>query len=609
MKLFLRLFKYASPVSKYAVPYFIFIAIYAIFNTFNFVMIIPVLEALFGDAQDIVRHTTKPEFSLSVEYLNQLIGYHLFQNFGAGNISVKDILKILSGVLVVSMFISSTSRYLAQRIMANFGIHTLKTLRDTLFTNVIKLNVGYFTNKRKGDVLSRLNSDINTVQIIITSTIQVMFREPLMIISYFIALLAISVKLTLFTILVLPLAAVIIGYVVKKLRHYAHRSQEAIGELLAISDEAITGVKIVKSYNLTDYITNKYIAKGAFLAWIQRKMAARQQMASPMSEFLGVSAMMVILIYGGGLVADGFFEASAFIAYLGIFSQVTRPARAIADTLSNIHQGLAAGERVVELMDTEPSIVDDKSKLHFTGFKDKIEFNNVSFAYGEREVVHGVSFTIKKGETVALVGSSGGGKTTITDLLCRFYDVNSGEILIDGVNIKDYYLSSLRDRIGSVSQDVILFNDTIYENIALGKLGATFEEVVDAAKIANAHSFITETSMGYDTNIGDRGAKLSGGQRQRISIARAVLKNPDILILDEATSALDTHAEKVVQEAISTLLLGRTSLVVAHRLSTIQNADKILVISDGVIIEAGSHDTLMALNGEYKRLIDIQKLK
>ncbi len=609
MKLFFRLLKYASPIAKYIIPYFVCIAIYAVFNTFNFVLIIPVLETLFSNAEDIITHTAKPEFKLSVSYLNEFIGYYLFKNFGEGSLTVKDILRILSFVLMGSIFISSLFRYLAQRIMANFSIHTLKNLRDSLFTNVMKLNVGYFTNKRKGDVLSRLNGDIGTVQVIITSAVQVLFREPLMIISYFVALLAISVKLTLFTLLVLPIAALIIGTVVKRLRHYAHKSQESVGELLAISDEAITGIKVIKSYNLTNYTTKRYIDKGNFLAWVQRKMATRQQMASPMSEFLGVSALTVILVYGGGLVADGQFDASAFIAYIGIFSQVTRPARAIADTLSTIHQGLAAGERVMELMDTTPSIVDDPNKTHFNGFKDRIEFRNVTFAYEEKEVIKNVSFTINKGETVALVGSSGGGKTTLTDLLCRFYDVNSGEILIDGVNIKDYYLTSLRENMGSVSQDVVLFNDTIRENIALGKLGADNEEIQNAAKIANAHDFILQSPNGYDTNIGDRGAKLSGGQRQRISIARAVLKNPDILILDEATSALDTHAEKVVQEAIGTLLVGRTSLVVAHRLSTIQNADKILVIDEGQIIEEGNHDELIAANGAYKKLIDIQRFK
>ncbi|MEG0500457.1 MAG: ABC transporter ATP-binding protein, partial [Rikenellaceae bacterium] len=400
-------------------------------------------------------------------------------------------------------------------------------------------------------------------QFIVTNTIQVMFREPLLIISYFVALMAISVKLTIFTVLVLPVTALAIGFVVKRLRHYAHRSQETIGEMLTISDEAISGIKVVKSYNITDYIVQKYIDKGSYFSWVQRKMASRQQLASPVSEFLGVSAITIILIYGGGLVADKLFDASAFIAYIAIFSQVTRPARAITDAFSSIHQGLAAGERVMELMDMKPDIVDDPKKIHFDSFKDKIEFKDVHFSYEEREVIKGVSFTIKKGETVALVGASGGGKSTITDLLSRFYDVNSGSITVDGIDIRDYYLSSLRNHVGTVSQDVVLFNDTIKANIALGKLGATDEEIVTAAKIANAHEFILEAPKGYDTNIGDRGAKLSGGQRQRLSIARAVLKNPDILILDEATSALDTQSEKVVQEALNSLLYGRTSLVVA----------------------------------------------
>lgn len=609
MKLFFKLLKFASPIWVYAVPYFISVAIYAVFNAFNFMLIIPILNTLFSDNTTIATQQVMPEFSLSTEYLTSTISYYIFKYFGDGNITIKDILKILSGVLVVSMFISNLFRYISQRILSNFGIKTLNTLRDKVFENVMRLNVSYFTNKRKGDVLSRLNSDVNTVQIIISSALHVLFREPLLLISYFIALLGISAKLTFFTILVLPAIAIVISSVVKRLRRYAHRSQAAIGELLSISDEAIAGIKVVKSYNLTDYSIKKYSKKGSFLASVQRKMVARQQLASPMSEFLGVAAITIILIYGGGLVADGYFEASAFIAYIGIFSQVTRPARTITDTLGNIHQGLAAGERVIELLDTKPEILDDPSLTHCTGLKDKIEFKDVRFAYEDKEVIKGINFTINKGETVAIVGPSGGGKSTITDLLSRFYDVKSGSITIDGIDLRDYYLSSIREYLGSVSQDVILFNDSIKENIALGKLGATDEEIIAAAKVANAHEFILETPDGYNTNIGDRGTKLSGGQRQRLSIARAILKNPDILILDEATSALDTHSEKVVQEALNSLLKGRTSLVVAHRLSTIQNADKIIVVADGKIVETGSHEELIALNGAYKQLIDIQKFK
>lgn len=607
MKLFIRIFKFASPIGKYVIPYFICALIYAFFNTFNFVLIIPVLDTLFNGVDKIV--SVMPEFKFSTSYVTEMIQYLIFKNFGENKVDIKDVLLVLSGIIVTSMFISNLFRFLAQKIMANFSIHTLKKIRDALFTNVMKLSVGFFTNKRKGDVLSRLNSDIGIVQLIVTNTVQVMFREPMLIIGYFVALLAISVKLTIFTILVLPVTALAIGFVVKRLRHYAHRSQESMGELLSISDEALSGIKVVKSYNITDYIVQKYIDKGSYLSWVQRKMATRQQMASPMSEFLGVTAITIILIYGGGLVADGLFEASAFIAYIGIFSQVTRPARAITDALSSIHQGLAAGERVMELMDMIPDIDDDPNKIHCESFKDKIEFKDVHFSYEEREVIKGISFTINKGETVALVGASGGGKSTIADLLSRFYDVNSGSITVDGIDLRDYYLSSLRNHIGTVSQDIVLFNDTIKENIALGKIGATDEDIVMAARIANAHEFILEAPKGYDTNIGDRGAKLSGGQRQRLSIARAVLKNPSILILDEATSALDTQSEKIVQEALNSLLHGRTSLVVAHRLSTIQNADKILVIDEGRIIETGTHEELIAKGGEYKKLIDIQKFK
>lgn len=599
--------KYGRPIEKYALPYFLFVLIYAVFNTFNFVMIIPILETLFNGV-DMTPVTSPPEFAFNLKYLQDLIQYFLFKWYGSGAIDVHNVLIILSGMLVVSMFISNMFRFLSQKTISNFRIRMLQRMRDAMFANVMQLNVRYFTNERKGDILSKMTSDINIVQSTASNAFQVIFREPMLIIGYFVVLIGISWKLTLFTLVFMPLSAGIIGFIVKRLRRYAHNAQEKLGDMLSISEEALSGMKVIKSYGITNYIISRFVAADNSYSRVMRKIETRQQMASPMSEFLGVASICVILIYGGGLVSEGVLTASKFIAYIGIFSQVTRPVRSFVDSLSGIHQGIAAGERVMGIIDQKPEIQDRPDAPELSGFKDSLVFDDVHFRYDTKEIIKGVSLKVKKGETVALVGASGGGKSTIADLISRFYDVDEGSIKIDGTDIREYNLSDLRSIIGTVSQDVVLFNDTIGQNIRLGRLDATDEEIVEAAKIANAHDFIMETEQGYLTNIGDRGLKLSGGQRQRISIARAVLKNPDILILDEATSALDTKSEKLVQAALDSLLVNRTSIIVAHRLSTIQNADRIYVIDEGRIVESGTHADLIEKEGYYKKLIDMQKL-
>ena len=607
MKLYFRILQYSRPVLKFAVPYAISVLIYSVFYSFVFLMLIPILNTLFDPSSDIPI-LVKPEFNFNIDYVEQMIQYEIFSMYGADSVNMQTIMIALSVMIVSSMLISNTFHYIAKKITENFRIHTLQNIRNALFTNVMNLNVRYFTNERKGDILSKLTSDITVVQYTISSTLQVIFKEPILIIVYFIILISISVKLTIFTLVFLPVTAGVIGFIVKKLRRYALDSQGALGNMLTTAEEAFSSMKVVKSYNITSYIVDAFSAENSRYSDIQRKMATRQQAASPMSEFLGVSAVSIILIYGGGLVMTNEIEGSQFITYIAIFSQISRPVRALTDAFSTIHQGLAAGERVIELIDTKPEVYDTDKSINLDTFKDKIEFKNVSFAYGEKNVLNDINIVINKGETVALVGGSGGGKSTLADLVSRFYDVNAGSISIDGVDIRDYSLTSLRDCVGTVSQDVVMFNDSIYQNILLGKLTATKEEIVEASKIANAFKFISETEDGFNTNIGDRGAKLSGGQRQRLSIARAVLKNPNILVLDEATSALDTESEKLVQDALNSLLKGRTSIVIAHRLSTIQNADKIIVVDQGRVVEQGTHSQLINANGYYKRLIDMQKV-
>jgi subfamily B ATP-binding cassette protein MsbA len=439
--------------------------------------------------------------------------------------------------------------------------------------------------------------------------LQVAFREPFLIIGYSVFMVTISWELTIFSILYLPIVGLLIGGIVKRLRHPAKRGQQRMGDMVSVMEESLSGVKAVKSYNAFDYISEKFRTINAEISNLLLSMARKQQLASPMSEFLGITAISIVLIFGGSLVTNGSMSAAGFVGYIAAFSQLTRPLRAFIDQFANINQGIAAGERIFSIIDARSEVEDKVGAVALEEFRHNIEFRGVDFSYdGQRRVLNNISFEVRRGETVALVGPSGGGKSTLSELIPRFYDPLKGEVLIDGKPLQEYTQASVREHMGIVSQDTILFNDSIRNNIAMGRQDATDEQIIAAAKVANAHDFIMQTEAGYDTNIGDRGMKLSGGQRQRLSIARAVLKNPEILILDEATSALDTESEKLVQEALTSLLKGRTSVVIAHRLSTIHNADRIIVIDQGRIAEQGSHAELMALNGIYAKLIEMQSL-
>ncbi len=607
MKTYWRLLSFAKPLEKYAIPYFFYTLFYALFNLMNFMLIIPILSTLFGGEAAMAPVREMPPFSLSTTWLEQAIRHLIYLVYGE-SFEVLNVLVLLAVIIAISALLSNTFRYLGQRTVENMKIRALQRMRNQTYANVMNLNVGYFTNERKGDIVSRIMSDVQVVRFCITNTLQVAFREPFLILSYFLGMIAISWKLTLFTLIYLPIVGLIIGRIVKKLRHPARTAQEQFGELTAVLDESIAGVKVVKGYGVEEFFRGRFAAINKLFSDVSRKMMYRQQLASPMSEFLGILAAAGLMVAGGMLVVGGNLDASSFLAYIGIFSQVTRPIRQFTDAFANINQGIAAGERVLALLDSTSPIAEQPDALELTELRDGIEFRNVSFSYGDREVISDVSFSIRKGETVALVGPSGGGKSTLSDLIPRFYDVTHGEILIDGHNVKEYSLRSLRSLFGLVSQDVVLFNDTIENNIRLGNLTASHEDVVSAAQVANADGFIGETPEGYNTNIGDRGAKLSGGQRQRLSIARAVLKNPEILILDEATSALDTESEQLVQSALDQLLKGRTSIVIAHRLSTIHNADKIVVVDGGRIAEQGTHEELLALGGVYSKLVELQQV-
>ncbi len=608
IKTYFRLLNFARPLSRYTIPYFLFAALHAIFNTFNYAMIIPILNAMFATDGGFQFEPiyTFPAIELNQQGFNDILSY-LYTIFIGDSFSNVKFLGLLGGVTVCMNMLSNLFRYAAAMTVESLRINTVQRMRDEMFSHVVDMNVGYFSDQRKGDIMSKITQDVMVVQFCITNTLQVAFRDPFLIIGYLTLMIGISWQLSLFAVIFLPIVGVVIGSIVKRLRHPAKRGQERMADMVSVLDETLSGMKIVKGYNASGFIAKKFKRMNADLSRILISMARRQQLASPMSEFLGITAVAVILVFGGTLVDGGMVTGAGFIAFIAAFSQITRPLRSFIDQFANINQGVAAGERIFTIIDSESGVKDKDDAREFEGLKESIELRNVHFSYdGDREVINNVNIKIRKGETVALVGASGGGKSTLSELVPRFYDVTAGEVLFDGVPVQNYKQESLRQKMSIVSQETVLFNDSIEGNILMGRPTASHDEVVEASKVANAHGFIMESPEGYDTNIGDRGTKLSGGQRQRLSIARAVLKNPEILILDEATSALDTESEKLVQEALTKLLEGRTSIVIAHRLSTIYNADRIYVIDQGRVAEQGTHQELLDKGGIYAHLIEMQ---
>ena len=609
MNTYLRILSYAKPWRRFIPGYLIFSVLAVGFSVLNMALLIPMLDVIFEttNVEELSKSTTLPVFKLSIDYFKEVFNFYMHQvvteygKFGS--------LIFVCIVVILSFTLANIFKYFSAIIMAKAKALTIRNMRIDIYKSVSRLHVGYFTDTRKGDIISRISNDIQQIENSISHNLRIIFREPLMVIGYFAFLIYQSPSLTLFTLIMLPFAGFIISEIAKRLKKVATEGQESLGRQMNILDETISGMRVIKAFNAVGYINRMFSKEVKKYADIDYSFSKRYELSSPVSEILGAISIAGILFYGGDQVLNkGTFDGSSFLVFIAVFTQILQPTKAIAGAVTHFQRGIASGERVFEIVDIKPAIENKSNPIKLETFEHEIEFKNVSFSYDSKKVLDNVSFKVKKGKTVALVGPSGGGKSTLANLVPRFYDPDEGEVLIDGLSLKDYDYKSIRHHMGIVTQESILFNDSLWNNIAFGLDEVNEEDVIKAAKIANAHDFITQEPEGYRRIIGDRGSKLSGGQKQRVTIARALLKNPSILILDEATSALDSESEMLVQDAIYSLMKSRTSVVIAHRLSTIQNADEILVINEGKIVERGTHNNLMKLDGIYQKLTAMQGL-
>lgn len=576
----------------------------------NLALLKPLFEVIFETKteEELAKLANVGEFKLSSSYFTGLFYQKLLEVKEA--YGKNSILIYVSFVIGTSAMLSNLFTYLSNVTMGYLRAEVIQKIRNKVFNNTSGLHLGFFAGERKGDIMSRMTNDVQEIEVTLISSIKVFFREPATIIVYLTFLFFTSVKLTLFTLIFFPIMGTVISEIVKRLKKKAILSQESLARIVNLMDEVFGGMRVIKAFNAKNYVNDLFNKETNQYKKISMSMSRKNELASPTSQFLGIIVVATLLVVGGNLVLsnESDLEAEELLTYIIVFSQILNPAKSISQSISNIQRGLASAERIFKLIDEKPKIEDAPNPVLVEEFKDSISFNNVSFTYEKEPVLQNINLEVKKGETVALVGSSGAGKSTLADLIPRFYDPTEGTISIDGTSTKDIQINSLRDLMGIVTQESILFNDTVASNIAFAMPHAKEEDIIQAAKIANAHDFIMELEHGYQTNIGERGGKLSGGQRQRISIARAIMKNPPILILDEATSALDTESEKLVQEALSNLMKNRTSVVIAHRLSTIQHADKIVVMDKGRIVEQGTHEELLKLGGIYHKLIHMQSV-
>ena len=609
MKEFFKIMgKYFRPYKRFVIGTFSFNILTAVFNVFSFTLLLPILNILFGIETETYRFIEWGTGNLKDTAINNLYYYSqtLVNTYGPSTT-----LLMLGFGLALMTLLKTGAYFGGSACLMPIRTGIVRDIRLEIYAKILRLPLSFFSEERKGDILARVSTDVNEVDSSITNSLDMLIKNPIFIVIYFSTLIAISWQLTLFTLLVVPFLAWGIGSIGRKLKRKSLYAQSKWSDGLSQIEETLGGLRIIKAFIAEDKMNKRFVAVNNEYRNAALKVAIRQSAAHPVSEFLGTCMIVVVLWFGGSLILsdNSPIDASTFIYYLVILYSMLQPLKDFSKAGYSIPKGLASMERINKILNAENNIREKESPVQISGLNESIVFKDVSFSYnGEREILKHINLKIEKGRTIALVGQSGSGKSTLVDLIPRYHDVQSGEILIDGVNIKDMSIHSLRSIIGNVNQEAILFNDTVYNNIAFGVENATQEQVEQAAKIANAHDFIMEMEDGYNTNIGDRGCRLSGGQRQRISIARAVLKNPPVLILDEATSALDTESEKLVQDALERLMKSRTTIAIAHRLSTIKNADEICVLHEGEIVERGTHEELLAMDGYYKKLNDMQAL-
>jgi len=607
MKYFWKIFGFAKPYSKYMALNIFFNVLYAFFNAFSFLVLMPMLEVLFGENRVVY---TKPSFSSALDfktYVSDRMSFEVTRY--AGDDPQRALLLVIS-LILVTFLLKNLFNYIALFFITFLRNGILKDIRIALYSTITKMSMAHFTDKRKGDLMSRVSNDVTEIQYSFLSIIELLIREPLTISFALIMMFSISAKLTFFVLLFVPFAGILISRIGKTLQPKSNKVQIEVGEVLAKIEETISGLNIIKAFRAEESFQGKFKETNQRLFKLSNSLINRMNLSSPLSEFLGIGVFAVLLWYGGSLVlVEKQLNAAAFITFLGLAYGVLTPAKGISKALYSIKKGNAAAARILEVLEIPNPIIDPVNPKKMTAFSKGVTFNKVSFAYEDKTVIDKLNLTIPKGSSVALVGPSGGGKTTIANLVPRFYDVSEGSISIDGTDIRQFTKDDLRSLMGIVTQDSILFNDTVGNNLRIAKPNATEKELKNAAEIANTLSFIKDLPKGFDTVIGDQGNKLSGGQKQRLSIARAVLKNPEILILDEATSSLDTESERLVQDALIKMMKSRTSVVIAHRLSTIQNADLIVVLQNGKIAEKGTHEELIAKNGTYKKLIELQSFQ
>jgi len=606
MKRFSRILFYLRDKKQNIFFYVLFNLSSVIFSLVSLALLAPFLQMLFALDKLV---DVKPVFSFSANGLQNYIKYELSQLITMHGKEYA--LAAICVLIIISIFFKNVFIYLSYRVLAPMRNYVMTKLRSDLYSKILELPIGFFTEQRKGDIISRMSNDANEIEWSVMSTLEGLIRDPLQIIIILAIMVAMSPALSLFLLVLLPLSGFIIGRVSRSLKKHSTVSQEQLGTLMSILDETLGGLRVIKAFNAEKILRSKFFKTNDTLNHIRNKMNFKRDLASPMSEFLGVFVLCCILWFGGLLVLhnEAGLSPTGFITYIVFFTQILNPAKSLSTSFYNAQRGSAAIARIEEILNAPITVVDNPNAKSIAVFNKSIEFKNVSFSYDEVTILKNISLTIEKGKTIALVGSSGAGKSTLADLIPRFHDVSEGELLIDGVNIKEYSLHAVRNLMGIVTQEPILFNDTIANNIALGIDNTNMEAIEHAAKVANAYNFIQLKEEKFDTNIGDRGSKLSGGERQRVTIARAVLKNPPILILDEATSALDTESERLVQDAINNMMQNRTSIVIAHRLSTIRHADEIIVLQKGEIAERGSHDELLSKDGIYRRLVEMQEVK